>query len=100
MKLYEILIPIKSNDGKKFTVKHNQQFLDYVINLVGGHSVWPIIEGAWKDNGKVYKENMRPIRITTNSETIKQIAIKAREHYRQNCIMYYLVSNDVTFFNG
>jgi hypothetical protein len=99
MKLHEILIPVKSNSGRKFTREHNRIFSDYVVASAGGLSQGAPLAGQWRDNGKIYRESMRPLRIACDARTMAKIARKAREHYRQLSIMYYTVSNEVTFCN-
>jgi hypothetical protein len=99
MRLHEILIPVKSNSGKTFSRKDNRQFADYVVSLAGGLSQGAPLSGQWADNGKIYRESMRPLRIACSARTMAKIARKAREHFRQLSIMYYTVSNEVTFCN-
>ncbi len=97
MKLYEVLIPKRDNDNKPFSKRHHEAFTQQVRQAAGGLSVCPDVNGEWMDNGRVYKERMTPVRIATSARKIRKLAELAKEHYRQLSVMYYPVSQSVTF---
>lgn len=96
MRLYEILIPVADNEGRKFTT-HNRQWESIVRDMAGGLSVCPSVMGQWVDRGRVYRERMRPHRVACRVSVIRRLARFAKRHYRQLSIMYYPVSSVVTF---
>ena len=97
LRLYEILIPVADNEGRKFTTRHHRQWESIVRDMAGGLSVCPALMGQWVDNGRVYREKMRPVRVACRVSIIRRLALLAKRHYRQLSIMYYPVSTVVTF---
>jgi len=97
MKLFEILIPVADNTGKAFPSVHNRQWEKTVRDTAGGLSALPIIQGQWVDQGKVFAEKMRPVRIACSARKIKWLAEYAKRHFSQFSIMYYPISQDVRF---
>lgn len=96
MALYEILIPVKSNSGKRFTRAHNEKWDKTVTAIAGGLTKMPVVQGQWLDGGVLYSEPMTPVRIVSTAAKISKIADFTARHYRQLAVMTYKLSSAVT----
>lgn len=98
--LFEILIPVASNEGIAFDKDHNEKWADMVLKLAGGLTIFGPVDGYWRSpSGEVFKEQMMPVRIACSQEQIEQIADFSASHYKQQAIMYSLVSTNVIIKN-
>lgn len=95
--MYEILIPVADNTGKRFTPAHHRQWESIVRDMAGGLSACSTVMGQWVDRGKVYRERMRPVRVACGARVIRRLARIAKEHYRQLSVMVYPIAESVTF---
>jgi hypothetical protein len=93
--LWRMLVPIADNDGIVFSERHHGVFRKKVISKSGGLTGNPAADGAWKDNGRLYRERMIPIEFLATDGQADEIAAFAREHYRQIEIQYCVISNHV-----
>lgn len=64
MKLFEIAVPTKANDGASYDVALSM-WEDVVLKTAGGFTRMPDVDGYWRDpsNGKLYKDRMRGYRV-------------------------------------
>ena len=100
MTLYEILIPVCDNGGVEFDAEHNAVWEDNVLDIAGGLTTLPVVNGQWSDpDGHAIREEMKPVRIACSEEQINDIADMTASHYKQLSIMYYTISTDVIFKN-
>ena len=62
VKLYEIMIPLKNNDGASYD-KARGQFEEHVLEVVGGFTRLEPCNGLWRDPGDfcTYVEGMIPL---------------------------------------
>lgn len=106
MKLYEILVPVVSNDGKRDYSRDGtlREFSMRVLDRVGGYTIYAAVDGAWRNDnepapGNVYFDRNVPIRFATDDQH-QHLAIvaDALELFPdQKCIMSYVISDTVTF---
>jgi hypothetical protein len=97
MKLWEILIPVCDNSGKRFAARHHATFEEMVRTMAGGLTKCAPVEGQWVDGKTLYREKMQPVRIATTARNIKKLALLAKAHYRQLAVMYYPLSEGAVF---
>lgn len=94
--LWEILVPIASNEGVPFSEDHHEAFRRILRHLPGnnGTTTRPAGEGDWqdKDTGKVYQERMIPIRFRACRADAERIAEHARKFYEQIVVMAYRIA--------
>ncbi len=56
---YDIYIPLQGNDGIDFPQDVLDRVRDELIDLFGGVSIIPFIDGYWKDDeGKLYQDQI------------------------------------------
>lgn len=86
--LWELMIPVKSNGGKRFTARHHSIWEAAVLAISGGLTILQQVRGYWLDDeGKLYREPMIPVRFTASAEQAKKLADLALEHYDQKAVM-------------
>jgi hypothetical protein len=86
VKLYEILIP-------PAPLEWHHEWDKKVIRLAGGLTILPPVKGRWQDT----KEQMIPVRIATDLETMQKVAAFTRDYYNQQSVIFYEVSPMVEF---
>ncbi len=95
MKLYEILVPTMYGDTvKPIRLKHHKNWDKKVQKLTGGLTIFPPGKGIWVDKSIVYAERVIPVRILCDQDTMMEIIEMTIEHYRQKCVMYYMLSDE------
>lgn len=93
--MWEILIPA-SNNNKIFTLKHHKQFDEFVRQKAGGLTIMKSAKGEWiSPDGRLFKDKMIPCRICCSHTHIRDIMLFALEHYKQESILAYMISNHV-----
>lgn len=93
--LWEILVPAWTNSLDEFALEHHKHWDAYVQGLSGGLTISKKIKGIWiSPNNQEFREEMIPVRIACSQETIAQIADFTAKHYRQQAVMYHLVSTE------
>lgn len=95
--LWEILVPLASNDGVPFSEDQHEAFRRVVRGLPGnrGTTTRPAGDGDWQDcdTGKVYAEKMIPIRFRACKADVQRIAEHARKFYGQIAVMAYKIAS-------
>ena len=101
MKLFEILVPTVSNDGRPFRTKHHKVWDSKVLRITNGMTILkPTTKGVWKcAKGNEYVERTIPVRIICSDKEIEEIADWTAKHYKQLAVMYYCVSENVVIKN-
>jgi len=95
-KLWEILVPTHSNDGLEYTVEYHREWDKKVRNISGGLTIFEKAKGQWLDkSGRLYEENMIPVRIVCNDYNIETIIDETMNHYDQEAVLAYEVSSNV-----
>lgn len=97
--LYEILIPTKFEDtGNVVSLDHHQAWDTVVLRIAGGMTIIRSTAiGRWIHDGKLYEDNVIPVRIACSKDDIEDIARFTKEFYRQLAIMYYKISDEVMY---
>jgi len=94
--LWEIFVPTRNTWGNPITVKYHRIWDQKVRKIVGGLTLFHSMKGNWlSPEGESFVEHMIPVRIACTREEIRKIADVTAAHYRQQAVMYYLVSNEV-----
>jgi len=95
--LWEILVPVASNDGVPFSEDHHEAFRRVVRGLPGnsGTTTRPAGDGDWQDGdtGEVYAEKMIPIRFRACKADAQRIAEHTRKFYGQIAVMAYKIAS-------
>ena len=95
--LWEILIPVASNDGVPFSEEHHESFRRILRGLPGngGTTSRPAGDGDWedKDTGERYVEKMIPVRFRACRADADRIAEYARKFYDQIEVWAYKISS-------
>ena len=99
-KLWQILVPCVSNEGKPFRTKHHKEWDRQVRMVTGGLTIFPPVKGQWIDDqtGNLYIERMIPVNIVANDHQMKEIAYRTAKHYNQLAVLYFLVSEQAIIF--
>lgn len=97
MQLWEILVPtLHGVSNNPVRVRHHKVWDQQVQKITGGLTIQPPIKGIWVNPHKVeFKERMIPVRIACTKEQIEQIAEFTIKHYKQEAVMFYLLTNTV-----
>jgi len=96
-KLWEILVPVTHILGT-IKKKHHKKWDHKISKIAGGLTLFKPKKGRWLSAGKLFREKMIPVRIAATEEEIKKIADLTAEHYSQEAVMYYLVSEHVVIY--
>jgi hypothetical protein len=92
--LYEILVPVATNDGLKILISAHQSWDAEVVSIAGGLSILKTIKGNWKGN----REGMIPVRVAATPSQMVTIAKFTLNFYKQDAVMYYKVSDEVHIY--
>lgn len=94
--LWEILVPASNNTDQKFTYDHHKQWDAYVKKISGGLTVMKTAKGQWiSPTGRNYNDRMIPCRIICNEDQINEIVDFTLEHYKQEAVLAYRISENV-----
>jgi hypothetical protein len=93
--MWEILVPA-SNHKDKFSYDHHKEWDAFVRQFSDGITVLRGAKGEWKSpDGTVFKDRMIPVRIICTEEDIKRIVRFTIEHYNQEAVLAYMLSNTI-----
>lgn len=95
--MYMILVPA-SRGKKRFSYEgHHKAFDSKVKEICGGITIHRPVKGEWiSPDGIIFTDRMIPVMIAVKEERdIEVIANFALNHYDEEAIMYYKVSDDV-----
>jgi hypothetical protein len=94
--LWEILVPAHNNAGWKYPLDHHKIWDDFVKKTTGGVTIMKTAKGQWVSPvGKVYHDKMIPCRILCSEKEIDIIIDFTLEHYDQEAVLAYRVSDNV-----
>jgi hypothetical protein len=94
--MWEILVPAHNNAGWKYPLEHHKMWDDFVKKMTGGVTIMKTTKGQWVSPvGWVYLDKMIPCRILCNKDQIDSIIDFTLEHYDQEAVMAYKISDDV-----
>lgn len=98
LKLWEILVPTISNEGKPFRTRYHRVWDRHVREITGGLTICPVVKGQWlSDAGELYCERNIPVRIVATREQMVEIVAHTKKYYNQLAVLAYLVSDDVIY---
>jgi len=91
--LWEILVPYKMG-RKNVQVPYHQEWDAKVMALAGGMTLMRVARGNWvsPSTGHTHRELMIPVRIACSERQIQEIMAMTMEHYAQEAVFAYLVS--------
>lgn len=91
-KLWEILVPTIMDD-KPIRTRFHRVWDKKVREVAGGLTVLRPAKGYWVNpKGELFEERMIPVRIKCSEKQIEHIADLTAQYYKQEAIMYTLVS--------
>ena len=94
--LWEVLVPRVLNSGIEITLSHHKKWDENVRQIAGGLTILKTAKGVWESpGGQIFREEMIPVRIACTEEQINQIINLTIEHYDQEAVMAYRVSDKV-----
>ena len=94
--LWEILVPVYSNEGGEYPVYYHNIWDDYVKSLSKGLTIMKTSKGIWiSSDGNEFIDKMIPVRIFCSKRNIKKIRKFTKKHYEQKKVMVYKISNDI-----
>ncbi len=94
--LWEILVPNYSNENVKYSLEYHHQWDKKVRGISGGLTILKTAKGQWVNEERVlFSEEMIPVRIYCDEESIDRIIELTMEHYQQEAVLAYEVSSRV-----
>lgn len=94
--LWEIFVPT-IRDDKPVRTRSHKEWDARVRKISGGLTILTPAKGQWvSPSGELCEERMIPVRIMCSKAQIEEIADITAEFYKQDAIMYYLISTDCT----
>ncbi|MDP3965936.1 MAG: hypothetical protein Q8Q04_00190 [archaeon] len=94
--LWEILVPKFSNGGRKYPILYHKEWDRKVEKISGGLTILRTAKGRWiNPDKKLFAEEMIPVRIYCTEKEIGKIMKLTLEHYNQEEVFCYLVSNKI-----
>jgi len=95
-KLWEILLPTHSNEGIEYTIEHHREWDKKAKGVSEGITFLGSVKGSWKSpQGKIFEEEMIPVRIRCTTDEIKRISEYTLEHYCQQTVWTYEISSNI-----
>lgn len=87
----QVLIPLFSNEGSKFTAEWHLRFEARAVALFNGVTLLPsVATGAWVEAGKVYHDRTRVYMVALDSivrgDRVGELVAFAKIHYDQRMI--------------
>ena len=94
--LWEVLVPRVLNTGIEIPLSHHQEWDEKIREIAGGLTVLKAAKGIWESpSGQIFREEMIPVRIACSEEQLNLIIGLTIEHYDQEAVMAYRVSDKV-----
>ena len=96
MKLYEILIPIASNDGTPYSIEFHQKWDGEIVKRLGGLTLAKTaFDGIYKNS---MREKTIAVRVACDPSDIYPVLGFTADYYDQKAIMAYEVSPHVIIY--
>lgn len=93
--LWEILVP-GSWKKTRFTYEHHKKWDAYVKEKANGLTILKGVKGEWiNEEGTLHVDRVIPVRIACSREVIDDIMAFTIEHYNQEAVLAYEISNTV-----
>lgn len=95
-KLWEILVPTVSRQGKPYRTRYHRVWDKMVRSISNGLTILPPSKGQWvSPDGKLFVERMIPVRFLATKEQAEKIVNNTIAYYDQLAVLCYLISSDV-----
>ena len=93
--------PERPNDGKEYDISHHRMWDAKVQVVAGGLTINKKTRGIWQSpvTGKIFEEAMIPVTIYCDRNNIILIAKMTLQHYNQESVMCYKISDEVILIN-
>ena len=88
-RIYEILVPACDNNGQIFPMPHHWEWDRKVQEIAGGLTLLDSVKGKYLNRSA---ERMIPVRIAATYSEMSEIVEFTIDHYQQDAILFYLVS--------
>lgn len=98
--LYEILVPCQWNDGRPVRTRHHRGWDERVRKIAGGLTILKPGKGQWIHEDDLYEDRVIPVRIFCTQKQIEWIAQITIEHYEQEAVMLYQLSDWCLIMNA
>lgn len=96
MKLFEILVPCQTNDGKPIRTRCHKEWDRRIKRITSGLTILAPAKGQWiSPTGELFAERMIPVRIAATDDQMETIADITAAFYDQHAVMFYEVSDNV-----
>lgn len=93
--LWEVLVPTIMG-GKPIRTKYHREWDKKVRALSGGLTILTPAKGNWvAPDGELFIERMIPVRIMCSELQMIRISDFTANYYKQQAVMYYVVSEKV-----
>jgi len=98
--MWEVLVPtIHYESNNPIKTKFHRIWDAKVRKITGGLTIMPVAKGQWiSPVGRLFVERMFPARIMCNDNKIQEILKMTKEHYNQEAVMYYKISDVVKIY--
>lgn len=94
--IWDILIPVADNDGNDFDIVFHTIWDQKVRDICGGLTIYKPVKGQWLNTtGKLFLEEMIPVRILASQDAINRIVDMTLVYYNQESILAYKISDEV-----
>ena len=96
-KLWEILVPVFDEKYKvEWSIQYHHEWDQHVRKIAGGLTINKRARGIWTNpTGKIFQEKVIPVRIFCSKEEIEEIVDFTIEHYEQEAVMCYMISDTI-----
>ena len=97
--MWEILVPtVRPNTcGEKyFRTRYHRVWDAKVRDITCGMTIMPPTRGQWvSPHGVLFEERMIPVRLLATREDIERVIDMTLEHYEQEAVLCYRISDEV-----
>jgi hypothetical protein len=95
LQLWEILVPTRVKN-RRVALAFHHAWDEKVRKVSGGLTIYRAAVGQWvSPQGQTVRERMIPVRIACDYNQINEIADITATHYKQDAVMFYLVSEKI-----
>lgn len=97
MQLWEILLPTFNRYGLEITMVHHKAWDRKILEISNGLTLMHEKRGRWLSSNTTIEEKMVAVHIAATRNQMRSIAKLTKEHYEQDAVMYYKISDEVYF---
>lgn len=96
------MVPTLYGDTEKpIRTRHHRVWDQRVRKITGGLTIGAVSKGQWvnPEDGKLWEERIIPVQIACTDEQMQKIVSFSLTHYRQQAIMFAVLSDQVFIVN-